>query len=94
MSDLNAHGIKYLVVGGYAVIFHSKPRFTKNLDLFIKPDPSNAKATYAALAGFGPALEGISAADFADRASFFRFGRDPKGFDILPSIPGVDFDAA
>jgi hypothetical protein len=43
MSDLNAHGIKYLVVGGYAVIFHSKPRFTKNLDLFIKPDPSNAR---------------------------------------------------
>jgi hypothetical protein len=39
-------------------------------------------------------LEGIRAEDFADRSSFFRFGHDPRGFDILPDIPGVDFDAA
>jgi hypothetical protein len=32
--------------------------------------------------------------DFTDRNSFFRFGREPTGFDILPSIPGVDFDGA
>src|SRR5580704_2715219 len=32
--------------------------------------------------------------EFADRSSFFRFGRDPRGFDILPDLPGVDFDAA
>jgi hypothetical protein len=81
-------------VGGYAVIFHAQPRFTKDLDLFIKPDPANANATYAALAAFGAALQDISPDDFADCGSFFRFGRDPKGFDILPNIPGVDFDAA
>jgi len=64
------------------------------MDLFIKADPENANATYAALATFGAALQGIRPEDFADRSSFFRFGRDPKGFDILPNIPGVDFDAA
>ena len=32
--------------------------------------------------------------DFAERGSFFRFGHDPRGIDILPDIPGVDFDAA
>ena len=42
----------------------------------------------------GVPLEGIRPEDFTDRNSFFRFGRDPKGFDILPAIPGVDFDAA
>ena len=31
---------------------------------------------------------------FAERGSFFRFGRDPRGFDVLPDLPGVDFDAA
>ncbi len=94
LSAFHAHGVKYLIVGGYAVIFHAQPRFTKDIDLFIKADAANAQATYAALAEFGVRLQGIRPEDFAERGSFFRFGRDPHGFDILPDIPGVDFDAA
>jgi len=94
LSAFHAHGVKYLIVGGYAVIFHAQPRFTNDIDLFIKADPANAQATYAALAEFGAALQGIRPENFASRGSFFRFGRDPRGFDILPDIPGVDFDAA
>ncbi len=94
LSAFQSHGVKYLVVGGFAVIYHAQPRFTKDMDLFIKADLENAKATYAALASFGAPLQDITPDDFTDRNTFFRFGRDPKGFDILPSIPGVDFDAA
>ncbi len=94
LSAFHARGVKYLIVGGYAVIFHAQPRFTKDLDCFIKADPANAQAMYAALAGFGAPLQGIRPEDFTDRGSFFRFGRDPRGFDILPDSPGVDFDAA
>jgi hypothetical protein len=94
LSAFHAHGVKYLIVGDYAVIFHSQPRFTKDIDLFIKADSENANATYAALASFGAPLDGVAPEDFADRASFFRFGRDPNGFDILPDLLGVDFDAA
>lgn len=94
MSAFHAHGVKYLIVGGYAVIFHAQPRFTKDIDLFIRADPTNAQATYAALAEFGASLEGIRAEDFADPRSFFRFGHDPQGFDILPDLPGIDFDSA
>lgn len=94
LSAFRAHGVKYLIVGGYAVIFHAQPRFTNDLDFFIKADSANAQAIYAALAEFGAALQGIRAEDFTDPSSFFRFGRDPHGFDILPEIPGVDFDAA
>ncbi len=94
LSAFQSHGVKYLVVGGFAVIYHSQPRFTRDMDLFIRADLANAKATYAALAEFGAPLQGIHADDFTDRNNFFRFGRDPKGFDILPDIPGVDFDAA
>jgi len=94
LSAFQSHGVKYLVVGGFAVIYHSQPRFTKDIDLFIKADPENAKATYAALAEFGVTLQGITWEDFTGRNSFFRFGREPKGFAILPAIPGVDFDAA
>jgi len=94
LSAFHAHGVKYLIVGGFAVIFHAQPRFTKDMDVFIKADAANAQATYAALAAFGAPLQDLRPDDFADRSSFFRFGREPRGVDILPSIPGVDFDAA
>ena len=90
----HAHGVRYLIVGGYAVIYHAQPRFTNDIDLFIKADPANAQATYTALAEFGAALQGVRPVDFTERGSFFRFGHIPYGFDILPDIPAVDFDAA
>jgi hypothetical protein len=43
---------------------------------------------------FGAPLEGFRPEDFAERGSFFRFGSDPYGFDILPEIQGIEFDAA
>jgi hypothetical protein len=94
LSAFHAHGVRYLIVGGYAVIFHAQPRFTKDLDFFVKADLANAQAIYAALVGFGASMQGIRVEEFADRSAFFRFGRDPQGFDILPDLPGVDFDAA
>jgi hypothetical protein len=94
LSAFHAHGVRYLIVGGYAVIFHAQPRFTKDIDLFIKADPANAQATYAALTAFGAPLQGVRPEDFAEPGSFFRFGHDPRCVDILPDIPGVDFEAA
>jgi hypothetical protein len=94
LSAFNAHNVKYLVVGGYAVSFYAQPRATKDIDLFIKADASNAQAAYAALASFGAPLANIRAEDLADRTGFIRFGREPVAVDILPDIPGVDFDAA
>jgi hypothetical protein len=92
LSIFHAHGVKYLIVGGYAVSFHAQPRATKDIDLLVKPDPENAKAVYTALAEFGAPLEGLAAANFADRRKFFRMGREPVMVDILPEIEGVDFD--
>jgi hypothetical protein len=94
LSVFNALSVKYLIVGGYAVSFHSQPRFTKDMDLFIKADSANANATYAALARFGAPLDNISKEDLADPGQFIRFGREPVAVDILPGIAGVDFDAA
>ncbi len=88
----HAHDVKYLVVGGYAVSFHSQPRATKDLDLLIKPDPENAKAIYTALVRFGAPVQALAPADFADRTKFFRMGHEPLMVDILPEIDGVDFE--
>jgi hypothetical protein len=94
LSVFNAHSVKYLVVGGYAVSFHAQPRATKDLELFIKADPANAKSTYAALASFGAPLSNITVDDLADARKFIRFGSEPVAVDILPSINGVNFDEA
>jgi len=94
LSAFNAYGVKYLIVGAYAVIYHAQPRFTKNIDILIQVAPENAQAAFDSLAEFGVPLEGLRPGDFAERGSFFRFGYDPHGFDILLEIPGVDFDAA
>jgi len=94
LSVFNDHDVKYLIVGGYAVSFHAQPRATKDLDIFIKADPANAEATFAALARFGAPLLGISVDDLLDPTKFIRFGQQPIAIDILPGIDGVNFDEA
>jgi hypothetical protein len=94
LSAFHAHSVKYLIIGGYAVALHAQPRATQDLDVFIKADPANAQAVYAALAGFGAAVEDIRVEDLADRSSFIRFGREPLAVDLHSDIPGVDFDEA
>ena len=94
LSVFNDHNVKYLIVGGYAVSFHAQPRATKDLDLFIKADTTNAKAVYAALARFGAPVGNIGVEDLSDPRKFIRFGRGPIAVDILPGIDGVVFDEA
>jgi len=94
LSILNAHGVKYLVIGAYAVAIHAQPRATKDLDILVKADPENAEAVFMALAQFGAPVQGVIPADFANPGPFFRVGREPVSVDIFTSIPGVDFDAA
>jgi hypothetical protein len=77
LSALNAHGVKYLIVGAYAVSIHAQPRATKDIDILVKPETENATAAYAALAQFGAPLEGLTSADFAAPGSFFRMAREP-----------------
>jgi len=84
LSAFHAHGVKYLIVGGYAVIFHAQPRATKDIDLLIKADPANAQATYAALAEFGAPLKTYARGISTDRKAFFRFGHDPRASISCP----------
>ena len=94
LSVLNAHRVKYLIVGGYAVSLHAEPRATKDLDILIGRSAENSKAVFAALAQFGAPLEGLTHKDFMEPGSFFRMGSPPVMVDILSGISGVDFDQA
>jgi uncharacterized nucleotidyltransferase DUF6036 len=92
LSAFNGHSVRYLVVGGYAVGVHSQPRATKDLDLLIAIDLTNAGAVYAALAEFGAPLHDMSVEDFADASTFFRMGQPPLRIEILPRIDGLEFE--
>jgi hypothetical protein len=94
LSSFNAHNVRYLIVGGYAYAEYTEPRTTKDLDLFVRPDPENALGTYTALAEFGAYLVGVTAADFANPGTVFQIGVAPFRVDVLNRIDGVTFDQA
>jgi len=95
LECFNAHGVRYLVVGGHAVGIHAEPRGTKDLDVFIKADPENSIAVFRALTEFGAPIAGMTAEDFNDKpTSVFQMGVPPSRIDILQGIEGVDFEDA
>lgn len=61
----NRHGVKYCIVGAFAVAFHFKPRYTKDIDLIVEPSSKNAKKIMKAIKAFGFGGTGLSEKDFA-----------------------------
>jgi hypothetical protein len=94
LALFNAHHVEYLIVGGYALAFHGAPRFTGDLDIFVKPDPGNAQRILAALAAFGFASVGLSTSDFACPDQVVQLGVPPVRIDLLTSLTGVSWDEA
>ena len=94
LNTLEKHRVRYLVVGGYAVMKYTEPRFTKDLDLWISTDEENAKAVFSALKEFGAPLKGLTPHDFTERGYFYQMGNPPFRLDIMMSIPGVEFETA
>jgi hypothetical protein len=94
LKNLNAAGVRYLIVGGYAVMIYTEPSFTKDLDLWVDPSEHNAQALFRALAQFGAPLHGIRPADFTEPEVFYQMGVDPVRIDILTSLPGLGFASA
>jgi len=90
-SDNN---VRYLIIGGYAVIQYAEPRYTKDLDLWISTDTANAASVYAALRAFGAPLAGLTEDDFSEEGYFYQMGVPPVRVDILMGIPGLEFDQA
>ncbi|MCM8799195.1 MAG: hypothetical protein NC900_00490 [Candidatus Omnitrophica bacterium] len=94
MRILKKHKVKYLIVGAYAVIYYTEPRYTKDLDIWIRPDLKNAQRVYEALKEFGAPLKGITIKDFTNKNLFYQLGVVPIRVDIMMGIKGLDFDLA
>jgi hypothetical protein len=94
LSALNGCRARYLVVGGYAVMLYTEPRFTKDLDIWVDAHPENAQRVFHALAEFGAPLAGIQADDFAKPDLIYQLGVPPTRIDILTSLSGLAFEEA
>lgn len=91
IASLNAHDVRYLVVGGYAVALHGYPRFTKDLDVWLWLEAENAAKAVQALADFGFASLDITADDFLVADQIIQLGYPPNRIDLITTLPGVEF---
>jgi hypothetical protein len=76
------------------VAFHGRPRFTKDIDVFVEPSPENAERLLGALADFGFGSLGLTAGDFTSPGTIVQLGVAPNRIDLLTAIDGVTFDEA
>jgi len=94
LALLTRHEVASLIIGGYALAFHGAPRFTGDIDLYVRPDAENAGRVMAALVDFGFGSLDISAADFEQPNRVVQLGVPPVRIDLVTSITGVDWDTA
>jgi len=91
---LNAQKVKYLIIGGYAVGFHSRPKFTNDIDIWIENSLTNAKKVLRVLEDFGFSSLDIQIEDLTDPDKVIQLGYAPVRIDIITGLCGVDFTNA
>jgi hypothetical protein len=94
LALLNAHKVEYLIVGGYALAFHGAPRFTGDIDIFVRPQRENASRVIDALAAFGFRFPNLTATDFENPNKVVQLGVPPVRIDLITSISGVSWEEA
>ena len=90
---LHSHEVRFMIVGGEAVIYYGHIRFTGDVDIFYDVSPENTQRLYQALLEFWngeiPALDGPD--DLRAKGQIFQFGLPPNRIDLLNQIDGVEF---
>jgi Nucleotidyl transferase of unknown function (DUF2204) len=94
LRKLNGHQVRYLIVGAYAVMKYTEPRYTKDLDIWIEPTPENADRVFRSLAEFGAPMAEVTTEDFTNVDLVFQIGVAPHRIDILMAVKGLDFSTA
>jgi len=94
LRELSAAEARFMVVGGYAVSFHSRPRATGDIDVWVEPTAANAARVFRALRAFGAPLQGLVEADLAQPEVVYQIGVPPRRIDLLTSLTGLSFDEA
>lgn len=91
---LNDHEVKYLLVGGYALAFYSRPKFTNDMDIWIEAREENAKKMLKVLTEFGFGDLELIVEDLTSPNKVIQIGYPPLRIDIITSVTGVQFESA
>jgi predicted nucleotidyltransferase len=94
LALLNEHKIDYIIIGAYALAFHGVPRYTGDIDIFVKPDTINAQRIMSVLDKFGFGSVGLKAEDFENPDKVIQLGVPPVRVDIVTSITGITWEEA
>lgn len=94
LAEFNAHGVEFLVIGAHALAAHGLVRATKDLDIWVRPERSNAERVLAALIAFGAPLHDLTVDDLSRPGLIFQIGVAPIRINVTTQVDGVTFDAA
>ncbi len=86
---LNSESVEYAIVGGWALGFHGRPRYTQDMDILVRSTTDNAGRIENAIKRFGFGSLGLAAADFLVPGQVIQLGQPPNRIDLLTSLTGV-----
>jgi predicted nucleotidyltransferase len=94
VQSLNDNKVKYLLVGGYAVMFHGHSRNTGDMDIWVDCTSENYSLLVNAFRKFGMPVFDMTEERFLQKEEFdvFRFGRKPVAIDIMTKMANLDFN--
>jgi predicted nucleotidyltransferase len=93
-ASLTSHGVKFMIIGGYAVTAHGHPRYTGDIDFFVEKSQENAERIVVAIHDFFGPLPNVQPENFLDDKRMSQLGEPPYRIDILVKILGVTFEEA
>ena len=94
LKSLNANGVRYLLVGGYAVGCYGYSRSTNDIDVFVSDDIDNAGKLIVSLKEFGFEGATLKPELFTQKDSLVVMGVEPLAIEILNYLSGVEFQTA
>jgi hypothetical protein len=94
LALLNKHAVEFIIVDGYALAFHGAPRFTGDIDIFVRPHPRNAARILEALNEFGFGSADLAEEDFSTPRKVVQLGAPPVRVDLVTSLTGVSWEEA
>lgn len=92
LNLLRSRGVRYLLIGGYAVGYHGYPRATGDMDIWVAVSPENADRAVETCREFGFSTPDLGPDLFLREWGVVRMGHPPLRIEILTSISGVSFD--
>lgn len=93
VAALNKHLVDFMIIGGWAVVYHGHVRMTEDLDIYIRPTEDNAKRAVAAIEAAGGGCPELKPEVFT-RDNGISLGEIPVKVDVISNLPGVDFEQA